>query len=129
MVALLGSGVVLATAGGTEVEAQGPNACATVRPVKGTFTTTSGPPRTVLVGDPCCKEGMAAFFDGYKNMKTADKVHLKDFAEALDKNRSELLEYCVMIWGLNKQESERMADDMRARYRTAPYTGSAADKK
>jgi hypothetical protein len=128
MVALLGSGVVLATAGGTEVEAQG-NPCAAVRPAKGTFTTPSGPPRTVLVGDPCCKEGLDAFFDGYKNMKSGDKVHLKDFAEALDKNRSELLEYCVMIWGLNKEESARVADDMKTRYRTAPYTGSAPAKK
>jgi len=123
MVALLGSGVVLARAGSADVEAQG-NPCDPVRPAKGTLSTSSGPTRSVLVGDPCCEEGMSAFFDGYKNMTTAKQAHLKDFAEALEKNRAELLEYCVMIWGLTKADSARIADDMRSRYRTQPYTGS-----
>jgi hypothetical protein len=127
MVALLGSGVVLVRGGGAEVEAQG-NACVTVRPTKGRLNTGSGPARSVLVGDPCCKEGLDAFFKGFNNMKTAERVHLKDFADALDKSRGELLEYCVMIWGLTKEDSARLADQMKERYRTQPYAPAPAKK-
>lgn len=129
MVALLGSGVVLVRVGGADVEAQG-NPCEPVRPFKGTLTSTGGgPARSVVAADPCCVEGLEAFFGGYNNMKSSQKAHLKDFADALTESRGELLEYCVMVWGLTKADSTQVANQMKERYQLKEYKKAAPAKK
>jgi hypothetical protein len=129
MVALLGSGVVLVRGGGAEVEAQG-NPCEAVRPFKGTPTGTGGgPTRSIVAADPCCTDGMAAFFTGYNNMKSSQKAHLKDFAAVLTESKSELLEYCVMVWGLTKADSVQLAAQMKERYQLKEYKKATPAKK
>src|SRR5262245_43358901 len=120
MVALLGSGVVMLRSGSTEAEALPPNACRDVAPQTGTIAF-DGATSPVLGGDPCCTEGLDAFFNGYNNMKGPEKAHLRVFAEALQAERGALREYCVMIWGINQAESDRIANDIKERYRMIPY--------
>jgi hypothetical protein len=140
LVSLLGSGVVLAgTAGSGSVEAQttgkakakattppppppGPNACQTVVPFKG--RVGSGPAaHTILMADPCCREGVDLFFTGFDKVANPAKGHLKEFAAALTTSKDELLEYCVMVWGLKLEERADLMKQMQEKYQLKEYSG------
>jgi hypothetical protein len=124
-VTLLGSGVVMLRPGAGEepVTAATADACAAVQPIKGPLgtATSSGVSRAVVLGNPCCQEGMEAFFTGFNHVKGNTKAHLKDFAAALQDSRGELEEYCVMVWGLKKEDSDHLREEMQARYTMREY--------
>ncbi len=126
MVTLLGSGVVFAGgAGSREVEAQAPNACRAVRPMRG--TAGSGPNQhPILMADPCCKEGVNVFFSGYDTIKEPVKGHMKEFADALTSSNNELLEYCVMVWGLKLEERADLMKQVTERYQMKEYPSKSS---
>ena len=114
MVMLLGSGVVFAPAGESVVEAQGPIPCERIKPLKGTGNKN----QPVLVGDPCCKEGVQIFRAGFNALKDKKvKDHFKDFNDALTASQNKMMDYCVMVWGLQKDEKDAFVKDVQARYR------------
>lgn len=115
MVVLLGTGGVFAGTGigtGDRVEAKaGP--CNAVKPSRGTGKGQ----QLVLMADPCCQEGLKIFRKGFQNIKEkAIKEHLKEFDTALGANQGQLLEYCVMVWGLTEDERGALMETMRSRY-------------
>jgi hypothetical protein len=122
MVMLLGSGVVFAgTVKGEEfaAEAQG-NPCSAVTPA----TAIVGN-RMLLVANPCCAEGFEmvhASFGGAP-AKSATKEHLKTFHEALNaaKQQDQLLEYCVMMWGLTEPQAKDLSNRMKEQYNLKDY--------
>lgn len=140
LVTILGSGVVfVGRAGGDAVAAQGdaktkakstttppppppPNACQTVVPFRG--RVGSGPAaHTILMADPCCHEGVDLFFTGFDKIGPPVKGHLKNFADVLNTSKEELLEYCVMVWGLKKEERADLMKQMQEKYQLKEYTG------
>ena len=87
--------------------------CKTVLPMRGT-----GPNKQpVLVADPCCREGLKIFKAGFRAMKDSTvRGHLKAFDAALTAAEGDLMDYCVMVWGLQQKERDKMVDDVRTRY-------------
>lgn len=116
MVMLLGSGVVFAPASEVVVEAQGATPCQTVKPLRGTGSKN----QPVLMGDPCCKEGLQIFKAGFKALKDPTvKGHLKDFHAAITASENQLMDYCVMVWGLEQAEKDSFVREVQAKYRLA----------
>jgi hypothetical protein len=76
----------------------------------------------ILIGDPCCDEGYAVFFDGFNKVSEPARSHLGAFAAALRDSHAEgeLLEYCVMIWGLKDHERKRLVDQLMNVFRAGP---------
>ena len=140
LVTMLGSGAVfMGTAGGKAVVAQGdaktkarsttqppppppPSACKTVVPLVGRLGTGSAA-HTVLMADPCCHEGVDIFFTGFDKVGPTAKGHLKSFAAVLTTSKEELLEYCVMVWGLKMEERTDLMKQMQERYQLKEYSG------
>ena len=117
MVMLLGSGVVFAQASGSDVEALPPNACHAVQPLTGVGSRQ----QLVLMADPCCQEGLKIFQAGFKATRDSTvKGHLKDFNAALTANQGQLLEYCVMVWGLQQDERNNLVEQVQSRYKLSP---------
>ena len=88
--------------------------CKTVLPMRGL-----GPKRVpVLMADPCCTEGFKIFKAGFRAMKDANvRSHLKAFDAALTAAEPQLMDYCVMVWGLQQEERDRMVADAKNKYR------------
>jgi hypothetical protein len=122
MVVLLGSGVMFARArSGEGGEVPPPDVCQIAKPRTGT-TTIKGVEHPVLMASPCCGDGMTMFFDGFNKIKTGPAHdHLKDFAAALTANKDELLEYCLMVWGINDVDRKALADMMQERFKLKDY--------
>jgi hypothetical protein len=124
MVVLLGSGAMFAGAAGAEnAEALPPPeaACRPVKPAQAQMTTPKGV-RTVVMADPCCSEGYSVFLNGIAKANPKARKDLQAFATALNKMSTEgqMLEYCVMIWGLTAEAKEkivqRMVEDYSLKY-------------
>ena len=119
MVMLLGSGVVLAPAAGSAAEP--PQDCHPVNPMRGVGTQQ----QPVLMGDPCCKNGLKVFREGYRNLprNSPERANFKDFDAALTAAESQFMDYCVMVWGLQKNERDNLVEQMQSRYKLTPYKG------
>jgi hypothetical protein len=140
LVTMLGSGVVFIGTGGRKtVEAQtnakttakvtkqpppppSPNSCQTVVPFKGR-AGTGNDAHTILMANPCCKEGVSVFFSGFDKVGKPTKEHLTSFASLLNASKDELLEYCVMVWGLKGPEQTDLVKAMQERYKMTEYPG------
>jgi hypothetical protein len=131
MVVLLGSGVVFSAVrkdGRLEAKnaedtkeakaAKTLESCHAVVPLVAKVNDT----QSILLADPCCQEGLAVFRTGFRNIKdTGLKGHLKEFDAALAANESQLLEYCIMVWGLGQTERDGLVTQMRERYKLEEY--------
>jgi hypothetical protein len=115
MVALLGSGMLVATTG-EPAEAQGA-ACRVVSPNKG----SGGTKNLILSGDPCCKDSVAVFLKGMAYVGTNAKANLKPLADALRANENDLQEYSVMLWGLKQDERDAIMKIYEERYTLRAY--------
>jgi hypothetical protein len=116
MVVLLGSGVLVASAG-EPAEAQGA-ACRVVSPNKGSGKGSN----MVLSGDPCCRDSVAVFLNGMTtNLGGSVKANLKPLADALRANQKNLLEYSVMIWGLKEEERDAIMKIYQERFALRKY--------
>jgi hypothetical protein len=137
MVTLLGSGVVfIGTGGGDKVEAQAnaktkakaattakpptPSSCRAVVPYKGKAGAGAAQ-HTILMADPCCTEGISIFFEGFDKVQEPVKGHLASFANVLNGSKAELLEYCVMVWGLVPAEQADLVKQMKEKYQMTEY--------
>ncbi len=72
---------------------------------------------TVLMADPCCREGMSIFFNGFNKVAEPTKGHMQGFANVLNSSKAELLEYCVMVWGLKLAERSDLVKQVQERFR------------
>jgi hypothetical protein len=122
MVILLGSGVMFARArSGEGGEVPPPDACQVAKPLTGK-TKINSVEHPVLMANPCCADGMTMFFKGFDNTKTGHAHdHLKDFAAALTANKDELLEYCLMVWGINDVDRTALVKTMQERFEMKEY--------
>jgi hypothetical protein len=120
MVMLLGSGVVLAPAAGaaeSDVETLPGKECHAVSPMRG----TGNQQQPVLMADPCCQDGLKVFKAGFKAVKDATvRGHFKDFNTALTASEGQLMDYCVMVWGLQQNERDNLVEQMQSKYKLAP---------
>ena len=98
------------------VQSKSADGCKTVLPMRGV-----GPQQQpVLMGDPCCREGLQIFKAGFRAMKDSTvRAHLKDFNNALTASEGQMMDYCVMVWGLRQEERDRMVEEVRVRYQLA----------
>jgi len=123
MVVLLGSGVMLArsrSGEGGQVDPP-PDVCQVAKPLTGK-TKINSVEHPVLMANPCCADGMTMFFDGFNHTKTGHAHdHLKDFAAALTANKDELLEYCLMVWGINDADRMEIVKTMQERFQMKEY--------
>ena len=123
MVVLLGSGVMFArtrSGEGGEVPPP-PDVCQIARPLTGR-TKINSAEHPVLMANPCCVDGMTIFFNGFNHTKTGHAHdHLKDFAAALTANKDELLEYCLMVWGINDVDRTALVKIMQERFQMKEY--------
>jgi hypothetical protein len=116
MVMLLGSGVVFAPAKGSAAEPPPGKECQTVRPMKGAGSGSD----ILLMADPCCQDGLKIFKAGYRAMRDATaRGHLKDFNTALTASENQLMDYCVMVWGLKKVERDNLVEQVQSKYKLA----------
>jgi hypothetical protein len=139
LVTLLGSGMVfMGTAGGGTAEAQAkakgrgkanannppppppPSVCQNVIPFEGRAGTGNNA-HTILMANPCCKEGVNVFFTGFDKVGNPTKGHLKDFADLLTGSKNALEEYCVMVWGLKGQEQVDLVKSMTEKFQMTAY--------
>jgi hypothetical protein len=120
MVVLLGSGAVFAGAvGGGDAEALPPDkACQIARPLSGTVKTPTGGTRSVVMALPCCTEGYSVFLKGIDGASASAKRDLNDFHGKLAKMQTDgqMLEYCLMLWGLTEDAKNRLEEEMKARF-------------
>ena len=130
MVTLLGSGVVfMGTGGSAGAAAQAkrgstkaaPSTCQTVVPFKGKAGIGANE-HPILMADPCCVEGVSIFFGGFDKAGPPTKGHLTSFANVLTSSKDELLEYCVMVWGLKGTERTDLVKQMQEKYQMKEYT-------
>jgi len=75
------------------------------------------------MANPCCTEGVSVFFNGFDKVAQPAKGHLTSFANLLNGSKDELLEYCVMVWGLKGTEQTDLVKTMQERYKMTEYTG------
>jgi hypothetical protein len=116
-VILLGSGAVFAPLGGSAIEVPPPDkACGDATPMKG--VGSKGP---VLAAYPCCKDGLKIFQTGFQALKSSStaKQHLTQFNAALATSSNQLMDYCVMVWGLDEGERKALIEQVQGTYKLA----------
>ena len=90
--------------------------CGVVIPYRG-IAGTGANRHPILMADPCCREGMSIFFNGFNKVAEPTKGHMQGFANILTSSKAELLEYCVMVWGLKLEERSDIVKQMQQRFR------------
>jgi hypothetical protein len=65
---------------------------------------------------------MSIFFGGFDKAAQPTKGHMQAFANALNGSKDELLEYCVMVWGLQREERADLVKQVREKYTMLDYT-------
>ena len=66
-------------------------------------------------------EGVSIFFGGFDKAGPPTKGHLTSFANVLTSSKEDLLEYCVMVWGLLPAEQSDLVKQMKEKYQMTEY--------